>query len=105
MKHFLLILSMVTATILGNAQIVSPDRNGEYCPNTSITITVTIAGQSVQSVSPKALSVPPIVVQQPFNSSVNGGNITFSFVGRFVDNNNKQTFQVNYTNGSGVPTT
>jgi hypothetical protein len=59
----------------------------------------------VQNVTAKALNVAPVVVQQPFNVSVSGGNITFSFIGRFVDNNNKQTFAINYVNPSGQSVT
>lgn len=105
MKHINLFLSLILITLLSKAQVISPDRIGEYCPGVNITFTVTIAGQSVQSITPKALNVPPTVVQQPFNISMSGGNVTFSFVGRFADNNNKQTFTVNYTNSSGQATT
>lgn len=98
MKQIFIFLSVTLIALLSNAQVISPDRSGEYCPGVNITFTVTIAGQSVQSVTPKALNVPPTVVQQPFNISVSGGNVTFSFVGRFADYNNKQTFTVNYTN-------
>jgi hypothetical protein len=105
MKQIFLVLSVTLIALLSNAQVISPDRSGEYCPGVNITFTVTIAGQSVQSVTPKALNVPPTVVQQPINISVSGGNLTFSFVGRFADYNNKQTFTVNYTNSSGQPAT
>ncbi len=36
---------------------------------------------------------------------MNGSIITFSFIGKFADNNNKQTFTVFYKNTSGVNTT
>jgi hypothetical protein len=51
------------------------------------------------------LNIAPSVSQQPFNISISGGTVTFSFVGRFFDANNKQTFTVNYTNSSGQPAT
>lgn len=105
MKHIYLLFTIILTALFTNAQSILPDRNGEYCPGLNITFTVTIAGQSVQSVTPKALNVPPTVVQQPFNISMSGGNVTFSFVGRFADYNNKQTFTVNYTNSSGQPAT
>lgn len=93
--------------VLTNAysQQITPLQTTEQCPGVNITFTVTIAGQSVQSVQPKALNVNPTVVQQPFNISVSGGNVTFSFVGRFADNNNKQTFTVFYTNASNQAVT
>ncbi|HSR37583.1 MAG TPA: hypothetical protein VLL95_01615 [Phnomibacter sp.] len=105
MKQVYLFLIVILISKFSDAQVISPDRSGEYCPGSNITFTVTIAGQSVQSVTPKALNIAPLVVQQPFNISVNGGNITFSFVGSFTDNNNKQTFTVNYTNSIGQPST
>jgi len=98
----LIIYSMSTKSF---SQVISPLLSNEQCPETNITFTVTIAAKSIQSVTPKALNVAPLVVQQPFNSSVNGANITFSFVGRFADYNNKQTFTVNYTNASDVAVT
>jgi hypothetical protein len=83
------------------AQDVLPSRSGDYCPGVNITFTVTLPGaQSVQSVTAEAVNVNPLVVQQPYNISVNSTGITFNFVGRFTDNNNKQTFRVRYTSQS-----
>lgn len=88
-----------------NAQTITPALSSEQCPGTNITFTVTIAAQSIQSVQPKALNVNPTVVSQPVIISNIGGNITFTFVGRFADYNNKQTFTVYYKNSSGVDAT
>lgn len=83
------------------AQDILPSRSGDYCPGVNITFTVTLPGaQSVQSVTAEAVNVNPLVVQQPYNISVNSTGITFNFVGRFTDNNNKQTFRVRYTSQS-----
>lgn len=101
----LILLLLCSFPFLLKAQDITPARSGEYCPGTNITFTVTIPGQSVQNVSAKALNVPPVVVQQPFNISVSGGILTFSFVGRFTDNNNKQTFLITYTNQAGQSAT
>lgn len=92
MKQLYLLFVLVFVSLFTNAQSISPGQNNEFCPGVNTTFTVTIAGQSVQNVTAKALNVAPVVVQQPFNVSVSGGNITFSFIGRFVDNNNKQTY-------------
>ena len=87
------------------SQQIIPAQTTEQCPGVNITCTVTIAAQSIQNVLPKALNVNPTVVQQPFNVSSSGGNITFSFVGSFADYNNKQTFTVYYTNSSSQAVT
>lgn len=75
----------------------------EQCLGVNITFTVTITTQSIQSCQPPAFNVNPTVVQQPFNITVSGANITFSFVGRFADYNNKQTFTVYYTDANNQP--
>lgn len=95
-------------TLIARAQTptINPVQTTEVCPGVNITFTVTIpAAQSIQSVQPWALNVNPVVIQQPFNVTSSGGNITFNFIGRFSDYNNKQTFRVFYTNSSGVATT
>lgn len=81
-------------------QQISPAITTELCPGVNITFTVTIAAQSIERVQAWALNVNPIVVQQPYNVSFNNGYITFNFIGKFSDNNNKQTFRVFYTNSS-----
>lgn len=87
------------------SQVITPALTTEQCPGVNITFTVTIAAQSIQSVQPKALNVNPTVIQQPFNTTVSGANITFSFVGRFADNNNKQTFTIFYTDANNQSVT
>lgn len=100
----LLLLTVLCASILNlSAQQITPERTTEQCPGVNITFSVTIAAQSVQSISAKALNIPPLVVQQPYNVVSAGGNITFNFVGRFADANNKQTFTVNYTDAANTP--
>ena len=91
----LLLVSGITEVFSQNT--ITPLRNDEQCPGINMTFTVTMTAKSIQSVQPKALNINPTVVQQPFNISVSGANITFNFIGRFTDNNNKQTFQVFYT--------
>ena len=105
MRKIILVLLGSTIFISANSQQITPVQTTEVCPGVNITFTVTIPAQSIQSVQPWAINVNPIVVQQPFNVSTSGGNITFNFIGRFSDYNNKQTFRVFYTNLSGVATT
>lgn len=105
MKKILLIMLIgLNIIIKSYAQTITPAQTTEQCPEVNITFTVTIAAQSITSVAGKALNVTPVVVQQPFNVSYSGSNITFSFVGKFIDNNNKQTFTVYYTDGNGLST-
>lgn len=66
---------------------------------------MTLFGQSVQAVNPRALNVAPTVVGSATNVSISGGVITFNFVGRFADVNDKQTFQVAYKNSAGQDAT
>ncbi|RYG15215.1 MAG: T9SS type A sorting domain-containing protein [Chitinophagaceae bacterium] len=42
------------------------------------------------------MDVAPFVVQQPTGITQNGSNTTFTFIGKFADNNRKQTFTANY---------
>lgn len=109
MQHKILLSALLfVLTLIAKAQTptINPVQTTEVCPGVNITFTVTIpAAQSIQSVQPWALNVNPVVVQQPFNITSSGGNITFSFTGRFSDYNNKQTFRIFYTNSSGVATT
>jgi len=86
---FIIVLILCTSYIkLFSQGTISPLQTSEQCPGVNITFIVTIPGQSVQSVQPKALNINPTVIQQPFNISVGGGNVTFNFVGRFSDFNN-----------------
>jgi hypothetical protein len=106
MKNIFLSMLIFSISILKiYSQSISPLESSEQCPGINITFTVTIAAQSVQSVQPKALNVNPTVIQQPFNISSSGGNVTFNFVGRFADYNNKQTFTVYYTNSNSQSVT
>lgn len=106
MKKLLLLL-LILVTSLGNlcAQTISPVQSTEVCPGVNMTFTVTIAANSIIGVSPKALNANPTVVQGPHNFSTSGSNIVFDFVGKFTDDNNKQTFMITYVNTAGQTTT
>jgi len=102
-KIFILSLILSISFLKLFAQTINPLQNTEQCPGLNITFTVTISGLDVTGVTGRALNVSPIVIQQPTNKTVSGGNVTFNFIGKFADYNNKQTFTVNYTNASGLP--
>ena len=106
MKRIIVFLLLCFPNILLAQNSITPASSGDYCPGVNIIFTVTLQGaQSVQNVTAKAVNVNPLVVQQPYNISVNSNGLTFNFVGRFTDNNNKQTFMVTYQNSSSQTAT
>lgn len=100
-KIFLLICIKMLLLTIAHSQNITPSQTLEQCPGVDITFTVSIAAQSIHAVHPKPLST---VVGLPFNISPSGDNITFSFIGRFGDNNSEQGFTVHYINLNGVLT-
>ncbi len=103
-KYIILWLFTLLSTVKSFSQSIYPVESTEVCPGVDITFTVSIYAQSIQNVIPWALNVNPAVVQPAYNISSNGTEITFNFVGRFSDNNNKQSFRVNYISLSGQST-
>ncbi len=98
MKQIFLLLTSSLCVIANAQPSISPDIYNEFCPNSVITFAVTLAGSS-PAVVPKALNAAPSVVRQAYNIQTSSGVTTFNFDGRFIDVNNKQTFQVNYKYG------
>ncbi len=92
MKQLYLILVCFFLLNAANSESISPLITDEYCPNTEYTFNVTIP-KSYSSISTLGgcyvtqLPTPPV-----------GG--TFTFKGKFADANQKQTFTINYTDGS-----
>ena len=80
---------------------ISPSQSTEQCPNVNILFTASVPGTN-PIISPKALNANPILVQQAYNKVTSGGSTIFNFVGQFSDQNNKQTFYVNYTDANGI---
>lgn len=100
MKHILLFITTIFSFFLfTNAQPqISPNQTNEFCPNIVITFSVTFTGNS-PIVVPKALNVAPSLVRQAYNIQTTNGVTTFNFDGKFIDANNKQTFELNYKYG------
>ncbi|SDX11201.1 Por secretion system C-terminal sorting domain-containing protein [Hydrobacter penzbergensis] len=102
MKTKILLTTLLWLTVMQiRSQSIVPNQTSEVCPGVDIVFTVTIPG-TLPSVSSKALNVNPVLIQGPSNVTTSGGSTTFNFTGRFADFNNKQTFTVNYTDGSGL---
>ena len=76
----------------GYAQTISPAQTGEFCPNIEYTFTASIP-KTYQSM----IGIGSAVVIQPPASPVGS---SFTFKGRFSDANQKQSFRVNYTDGT-----
>lgn len=77
------------------AQSILPSINDEYCPFTNYTFSVSGVPGTVNSVTPFLSSCVVVNI-------VSFGNGFVNFVGRFDDNNSKQTFRINYTEASGA---
>lgn len=83
------------------SQSITPNESSEQCPGVNVTFAVTIPNaQSIVGV--QGVTSGTTVVQQPFNISNNGANISFSFIGKFGDWNQNQTFKVTYTIGNNL---
>jgi hypothetical protein len=93
-KIIRLIFALTILSISSNAQTVSlsPSETAEYCPSQNYTFTVTIPGTNATIVGSSGAGV----IQAASNSSS-----TFTFVGRFNDDNNTQIFTVNYIKTAG----
>ena len=89
MKQLYLILLTFLLIEAVNSESISPDVTTEFCPNTEYTFTVTIS-KGYSSIS---TSGGCYVTQSP-TSPVGS---TFTFKGKFIDVNAKQTFTINYT--------
>ena len=100
--NLLALLSITAATCFGqNTGKISPLETTEQCPATNITFSVTI---------PAITSATPIVSATTGNATVvtNATNVvrytdsaTFTFVGKFRDENITQTFSVSFQTSSG----
>ncbi|MEZ5029762.1 MAG: hypothetical protein R2765_13375, partial [Ferruginibacter sp.] len=102
MKKHCLFLVIIFLQINAFSQTISPSKTDELCPGTNITFSVSMAASKITSVTPKALNIPPTVIQQPFNITYIGNNATFNFIGKFADYNDLQTFTVNYIDANNL---
>lgn len=101
MKKIILLLSIALATITNSiGQSISPNESTEFCPLVNQTFTVTIPLiKSGTGIILTTIGTPTIVTGVTGITS-SGGNTTFTFVGRFSDDNNTQSFRVDYTRNS-----
>ena len=99
MKIFLILsLSMIFTNIaLFCQKSISPNVNTEFCPLVNQTFTVTIP--LIKSGTDVTLSVigTPTIVTGVTSLSSSGSVTTFTFVGRFSDDNNIQSFRADFT--------
>ncbi len=92
MKHIFILTASICFTIAAYCQTISPSQSNEYCPNVEYTFTATITKPyssmiGVGSCYVTQLPIPPV-------------GTTFTFKGKFGDANQKQTFKINYTDGT-----
>lgn len=99
MKRFYLLLILLFTTNFIFSQTISPYVTGEFCPNTEITFTVTVPGAG----TPTIIGNLATITYPPYNYVTSGGYTTFNFKGKFADQNEKQTFTVNYGGGNNHP--
>lgn len=96
MKNLIILLLVVISNISTNAQSISPNEGTEFCPLVNTTFTITIP--LIKSGTPVTLSVigtPTIITG--VTGLTSSANTTFTFVGRFSDDNNTQSFRVDFT--------
>jgi hypothetical protein len=98
MKNILILtLSIIFTNIaLLGQKSISPNVNTEFCPLVNQTFTVTIP--LIKSGTNVTLSVigSPTIVTGVTGLTSSVSNTTFTFVGRFSDDNNTQSFKVDY---------
>ncbi|HYF31079.1 MAG TPA: hypothetical protein VD993_08170 [Chitinophagaceae bacterium] len=100
-----LMLASIAGVMLithAGAQSISPGVNDEHCPATNITFSVTLPNTHATNPLPNVIGwanlIGGIVVSNAANVQTISGTTTFTFVGRFSDNNSRQSFRVYYRN-------
>ena len=92
---------LIISSLRAFAQSISPDISSQFCPNTNVTFTVTLPriadGTPVNVASWSG--VPMVVSVQGVSNTQT--QTTFTFVGRFRDENIKQEFKIDYTPAGG----
>src|SRR5690242_8651833 len=84
----------VFASLILKAQTIAPNTSASFCPNqeTEFTVTLTKAFSSMQAIGGATVTVLPY--------SISSDKKSFKFKGKFNDVNQKQTFEINYADGS-----
>lgn len=96
MKKLIILLFIVISTISIKAQSISPNEGTEFCPlvNTTFSVTIPLI-KSGTPVTLSAIGTPTIITW--VTGLTSAANTTFTFVGRFSDDNNTQSFRVDFT--------
>lgn len=93
MKHIFILTVCTCFTIAANSQQnITPLQTNEYCPNVEYTFTATIP-KPYSSMIGQGSCVITQLPTPPVGS-------TFTFKGKFGDANQKQSFKINYTDGT-----
>jgi hypothetical protein len=97
MKKIIIILILLITSKVSISQSISPNQNTEFCPESNITFTVTLP-LIKPNTTPTVLSWTntPTLISGVSNLSNGSNSTTFTFVGKFRDENIKQVFRVSY---------
>ena len=96
---FVLLLTTVVASFGQTPLSISPIETNEQCPATNITFTVVLpAIKTGTSINVVSIGTPVVVTNATNVVTTTGSspNTTFTFVGKFNDDNSTQTFQVQF---------
>jgi hypothetical protein len=93
-KNFSMCIILSVTFFISTAQTIIPDQSSSVCPSQEIEFTVSLskAYSSIVGIGGAIVTVSPYGVSTDKKS--------FKFKGKFNDVNEKQSFRVNYTDGS-----
>jgi hypothetical protein len=93
-KELSIAIAIMLLCQIAGAQTVTPNTSTQFCPNqeTEFTVTLSKAYSSLEALNGS------IITESPYN--VSQDKKSFKFKGKFTDVNKKQTFRINYADGS-----
>lgn len=96
-QSIILILIIIKSNLIFSQKSIMPNENTDFCPlvNTTFTITIPLIKPN-STVTLSAIGTPTIITGVTGLSS-NATSTTFTFIGRFSDDNNTQSFRVDFT--------
>jgi hypothetical protein len=96
MKKIIILFFALFTDASTKAQLISPNESTEFCPlvNTTFIVTIPLI-KSGSTITLSTIGTSNIINGVTGLSSA--GNTTFSFVGRFSDDNVTQSFRVDFT--------
>lgn len=105
-KKIITILVFSLMLTITKGQSILPLESAEFCPSTEYTFEVHLPGACTNiNVFGIAQNVAPQVTVLPYNIVPASNQTIFYFKGKFVDYNDKQTFNIQYNNSAGTPST